>query len=75
MIASQQPLYPMTVLTIDKGWEFTQTPSKYFEDVQDEWHECASFPTCVHVELHKAGKIPDPFRELNEWDVQCEYRL
>ncbi|KAL9712669.1 hypothetical protein Ac2012v2_003906 [Leucoagaricus gongylophorus] len=30
----------------------------------------SSFPTTVHVELLKIGKIPDPFIGLHEWDVQ-----
>lgn len=32
--------------------------------------QVTSFPTTVHVELLKLGKIPDPFIGLHEWDVQ-----
>lgn len=35
-----------------------------------EWITTCSFPTSVHVELLRLGRIPDPFLGLNEWDVQ-----
>ncbi|QRV76379.1 beta-mannosidase [Ceratobasidium sp. AG-Ba] len=37
---------------------------------KDEWIPTSTFPTSVHVELIKLGKIPDPYIGLNEWDVQ-----
>ncbi|KAH6914948.1 beta-mannosidase [Coprinopsis sp. MPI-PUGE-AT-0042] len=37
---------------------------------EGEWITTSSFPTTVHVELLKLGRIPDPFLGLNEWDVQ-----
>lgn len=30
----------------------------------------ATIPGCVHVDLHRAGKIPDPFFGTNEGDLQ-----
>ncbi|THH15213.1 hypothetical protein EW146_g5231 [Bondarzewia mesenterica] len=36
----------------------------------EEWLPVSEVPTCVHTELLKHGKIPDPFIGLNEWDVQ-----
>lgn len=52
-------------IPVDKGWDYAQLgPS------QTEWTACESFPTSVHVELLKAGKIPDPYIAMHEWDVQ-----
>jgi hypothetical protein len=57
---------------IDQDWYFSQVSSTTWPDVEEEWTPCASFPTSVHVELKKQGKIHDPFEGLNEWDVQCQ---
>ena len=45
------------------GWEFTQLTSGPLEPVipKDQWLATSQFPTEVHVELLKLGKIPDPF--------------
>jgi beta-mannosidase len=59
--------------TLLSSWEFTQVSSTAIPDVSVEWTPC-SVPTSVHVELIKSGKIPDPFKGLKEWDVQCESR-
>lgn len=60
-------------MKLDSPWCFTQIASKpHFENIKEEWQECGSFPTSVHVELRRLGKIPDPFKGLAEWDVQCE---
>jgi len=41
---------------IDKNWEFAQLrPQQPLE-----WLPASTVPTSVHVELIKAGKIPDP---------------
>lgn len=61
-----------TIHDLDQDWQFTQIPSRGFENVKRDWQPCSSFPTSVHVELKKAGRIPDPYRDLNEWDVQCK---
>jgi hypothetical protein len=58
---------------INSHWSFSQVSSPTWSDVKEEWTTCASFPTSVHVELRKQGRIPDPFKGLNEWDVQCEW--
>jgi beta-mannosidase len=58
---------------IDSHWSFSQVSSPTWADVKEEWTTCASFPTSVHVELRKQGRIPDPFKGLNEWEVQCEW--
>ena len=39
---------------------------------ENEWTEVLSFPSEIHVELLKAGRIPDPFLGFNEHEVQCE---
>ena len=43
------------------------------EDIKASWSACTSFPSEIHVELTKAGKIPDSFRGLNEHLAQCEF--
>jgi len=30
----------------------------------------ATVPGCVHTDLMRAGKIPDPYRDLNEYALQ-----
>ncbi|CUA77413.1 beta-mannosidase [Rhizoctonia solani] len=54
------------------GWSFTQVGKRGETSVtaEDEWIPTSTFPTSVHVELIKLGKIPDPYIGLNEWDVQ-----
>lgn len=53
-------------------WEYTQLASSSFPNVQEEYVPVTKFPTSVHVELLAAGKIPDPYKDLNEADVQCK---
>lgn len=60
----------MSSVTLDQGWSFTQLPSDKFKDVKEDWQGC-KVPTQTHVELKRLGKIPDPFKGLNEWAVQC----
>ena len=59
-----------TNTTIEKGWSFTQLSSDKFKEVKPDWQTC-KVPTQTHVELKRLGKIPDPFKALNEWAVQC----
>jgi beta-mannosidase len=63
-----------TSAIIDKGWSFTQLASEKFKDVKPEWEDC-EVPTQTHVELKRLGKIPDPYKGLNEWAVQCKLGL
>lgn len=59
----------MVTKEISSGWSFTQIGGG--EGTKDgEWVPVSSFPTTVHVELLKLGRIPDPFVGLHEWDVQ-----
>jgi len=37
---------------------------------QDGWMPATSFPSEIHLELLKAGRIPDPFLGFNEHEVQ-----
>ncbi|CAE7190017.1 unnamed protein product [Rhizoctonia solani] len=61
-----------TSFPIHTGWSFTQVSERGETPVnaKDEWIPTSTFPTSVHVELIKLGKIPDPYIGLNEWDVQ-----
>ncbi|CAK5275576.1 unnamed protein product [Mycena citricolor] len=52
-----------------EDWSFTQIGGG--QGTKDgEWSQVSQFPTTVHVELLKLGRIPDPFVALHEWDVQ-----
>ncbi|KAF9782269.1 beta-mannosidase [Thelephora terrestris] len=59
----------MGVEELIEGWSFTEI--KGGQGTKDgEWLSVDRVPTTVHVELLKAGRIPDPFVGLHEWDVQ-----
>lgn len=36
------------------------------------WEDAKAYPSEIHVELLKRGRIPDPFLGFNEHKVQCE---
>ncbi|KIM68561.1 glycoside hydrolase family 2 protein [Scleroderma citrinum Foug A] len=58
-----------TIRALETGWNFTQVGGgKGTKD--GEWLPVTNFPTTVHVELLKLGRIPDPFLGANEWEVQ-----
>jgi len=40
-------------------------------DTKAAWRYAQTFPSEVHVELLKAGLIPDPYIGFNEHRVQC----
>ena len=61
----------MTKFTISDSWEFTQLPSSNIPDTAELWNPC-SVPTSVQASLLKLGKIPDPYKDLAEWDIQCK---
>jgi hypothetical protein len=63
-----------STLHLDQEWYYAQATDRHRETLKPDWQKCSSFPTSVHVELKKAGRIPDPFVDLNEWDVQCTCR-
>ena len=49
----------LSSIAIDKNWSFTQVGGG--QGTKDgEWVPVANFPTTVHVELLKLGRIPDP---------------
>src|SRR6266542_697548 len=41
-----------------------------FRDVSEKTWRPATVPGCVHTDLRRAGKIPDPFWGTNELDLQ-----
>lgn len=45
-----------TTTILNQNWEFAQLSEQKGVD----WHPVSRFPTSVHVELLKAGRIPDP---------------
>ncbi|WP_318626701.1 beta-mannosidase [Paenibacillus polymyxa] len=51
----------VNVIGLD-GWRFREAQS-------DEWLS-AKVPGCVHTDLLRHGKIPDPFMGMNEMEVQ-----
>lgn len=52
-----------TLRTLEKGWAFTQVGGEKATK-EGEWLPTQQFPTTVHVELLKLGKIPDPVRPI-----------
>ena len=65
------------VTSISQGWGWKERDAS-IASVLDELNpdsygaKAAAFPSEVHVELLKAGRIPDPFKGFNEHEVQCE---
>ncbi|OCF62027.1 hypothetical protein L486_01693 [Kwoniella mangroviensis CBS 10435] len=59
----------MLKTSLNEGWTFSQVSSEHCPDVKESWNPC-SLPTSIHVELKRLGKIPDPYKDLNEWKVQ-----
>ena len=65
------------VTSISQGWGWKERDAS-IASVLDElnpdsyWAKAAAFPSEVHLELLKAGRIPDPFKGFNEHEVQCE---
>lgn len=56
-----------SVLRLDKDWLFKQLGA---DAVVSEFLPTARFPTDIYSDLLHHGLIPDPFRGLNEQDVQ-----
>ncbi|WVQ80709.1 hypothetical protein IAT38_002814 [Cryptococcus sp. DSM 104549] len=62
---------PPQTTSLSDGWQFSQIPSPSWPRIKPDWVPCkSSVPTSVHVELVLAGRIKDPFKELNEWEAQ-----
>ncbi|KAH8082418.1 glycoside hydrolase superfamily, partial [Cristinia sonorae] len=66
-------------IDIGDGWawkerEVTDGDGSLEEDFtsQGGWTTVSSFPSEIHLELLKVGRIPDPFLSFNEHDVQCK---
>ncbi|KAI0642837.1 glycoside hydrolase [Trametes meyenii] len=71
----------MAVITtsLDQGWYWKERDPSVFSVIdevgsvaqgQRGWTPAASFPSEIHCELIKAGRIPDPFKGFNEHEVQ-----
>lgn len=64
------------ITPISQNWSWKQRDASIasvLDEVNLTWSPATSFPSEVHVELLKAGRIPDPFLGFNEHDVQCEW--
>ena len=69
------------VLQLNSGWYWKERNSADYESVVTEvpeeprrgssWAPAQQFPSEIHVELMKSGRIPDPFVGFNEHQVQC----
>jgi len=56
--------YDMGIKELVEGWSFTEIGGG--EGTKDgEWLDVERLPTTVHVELLKAGRIPDPVSGLS----------
>ena len=54
---------------LHEGWTFTQAGGGVRGAVgEGEWIPVQAFPTTVHVELLKAGRIPDPVSGAARFD-------
>ncbi|KAL2853176.1 hypothetical protein BJX68DRAFT_265399 [Aspergillus pseudodeflectus] len=56
--------------TLETGWSFKRN-----EEGDDSWAPVACVPTVVHMDLLDNKKIPDPFIDTNELDIEwiCEH--
>jgi hypothetical protein len=58
------------------NWSFAQVAGSKQQDAKDgehhKWFDIrqGDMPTSVHVELMKQGVIKDPYKGMNEYDVQ-----
>ena len=69
------------VFELSAEWYWKERDAAGYESVVSETHQDPSrspswsparkFPSEIHVELLKAGRIPDPFVGFNEHQVQC----
>ncbi|PIL34860.1 hypothetical protein GSI_02647 [Ganoderma sinense ZZ0214-1] len=64
-----------TFMAISQGWAWKErnaSIASVLDDVDPEssWTDAMAFPSEIHVELLKAGRIPDPFKGSNEHEVQ-----
>ncbi|KAM5541197.1 hypothetical protein V8D89_005126 [Ganoderma adspersum] len=58
---------------ISQGWAWKErdvSVASVLDEVSSSWTGAAAFPSEIHVELLKAGRIPDPFKGSNEHEVQ-----
>jgi beta-mannosidase len=62
---------------LDYGWRWKQRDLdlSVLENIQSDvdWLATCAFPSEVHVELARVGKIPDPYVGFNEHSVQCKF--
>ncbi|KAJ5126489.1 hypothetical protein N7448_007268 [Penicillium atrosanguineum] len=61
-------VFKSTPLT--SAWSFKQVGNVNAPEWTDGFLPVSQFPTNVHLDLIKHGKIPDPYIGLNEYDVQ-----
>lgn len=63
-------------LGLNYNWKWKQrneeVASVWDEVDRGAWRKAESVPSEIHVELLKAGLIPDPFVGFSEHKVQCE---
>jgi beta-mannosidase len=45
------------------------------KDTKSVWRKATASPSEIHVELLKAGLIPDPYIGFNEHKVQCKWNM
>ncbi|KAH9919171.1 glycoside hydrolase [Epithele typhae] len=60
-----------TQITLNWTWkQRDESVASVLEELGSSWNMATEFPSEIHVELLKAGKIPDPFLGFNEHEVQ-----
>ena len=66
------------VTEIKHGWSWKERDlsiASVLDEVNSSWTNASAFPSEIHVELLKPGRIPDPFKGFNEHEVQCESHI
>ncbi|KAI1789937.1 glycoside hydrolase [Ganoderma leucocontextum] len=61
------------VTAISQGWAWKKRDISLvsvLDEVNSSWTDATAFPSEIHVELLKTGRIPDPFKGSNEHEVQ-----
>lgn len=58
---------------LDELTQHTALAEQGSKDTKSYWREATSSPSEIHVELLKAGLIPDPYKGFDEHKVQCKF--
>ena len=63
---------PAVTNVLDELVEHIAPVEQGSKDTKSYWREATTSPSEIHVELLKAGLIPDPYKGFDEHKVQCK---